>query len=83
MEEPGALPAGLPGHGRLPAGRVVDASITRPFPSLEPELPLWPPGVGWPDDFLFGDPHTNSYEGAVLYDDVRLEAPAREQETGP
>jgi hypothetical protein len=23
--------------------------------------------------FLFGDPHTNYYEGQVFYDDVRLE----------
>ncbi|MBK8479563.1 MAG: hypothetical protein IPL40_00055 [Proteobacteria bacterium] len=37
---------------------------------------VWPAGVGWPDYFMFGDPHTNYYEGEVYYDDVRLELPA-------
>jgi hypothetical protein len=27
----------------------------------------------WPDFFMFGDPHSNYYEGEVLYDDVTLE----------
>jgi hypothetical protein len=30
---------------------------------------------GFPDWFMFGDPHTNYYEGEVFYDDVRLEVP--------
>lgn len=33
----------------------------------------WPAETGWPDFFMFGDPHSNYYEGEVLYDDVRLE----------
>jgi len=38
-----------------------------------PGFPLWPSGQGWPDYFLFGDPHANYYEGQVHYDDVKLE----------
>ena len=45
----------------------------RSLPSLGPEFPNWPPGGAWPDWFMFGDPHTNYYEGEVFYDDVRLE----------
>jgi hypothetical protein len=33
----------------------------------------WPAGEGWPDYFMFGDPHANFYEGHVYYDDVTLE----------
>jgi len=29
--------------------------------------------LGWPDYFMFGDPHNNSYRGRVLYGDIRLE----------
>jgi hypothetical protein len=43
------------------------------LPSLDASFPNWPAGVTWPDWFMFGDPHTNYYEGDVLYDDVRLE----------
>jgi hypothetical protein len=32
----------------------------------------WPSGGAWPDWFMFGDPHTNYYEGEVYYDDVQL-----------
>lgn len=35
--------------------------------------PTWPASDSWPDWFMFGDPHSNYYEGSVLYDDVRLE----------
>jgi hypothetical protein len=35
--------------------------------------PSWPAGSSWPDWFMFGDPHSNFYEGSVHYDDVRLE----------
>jgi len=31
---------------------------------------------GWPEYFMFGDPHTNYYRGEVYYDDLRLEVPA-------
>ena len=31
--------------------------------------------AGYPDYFMFGDPHTNYYEGEVYYDDVRLDVP--------
>lgn len=31
--------------------------------------------VGWPEYFMFGDPHTNYYRGEVYYDDLRLEVP--------
>lgn len=37
---------------------------------------VWPANGAWPDYFMFGDPHTNYYEGEVYYDDVRLELPA-------
>jgi hypothetical protein len=43
------------------------------YPSLPDEPPLWPAATSWPDYFMFGDPHDNYYEGAVYYDDVRLE----------
>jgi len=43
------------------------------LPSLPASFPNWPAGATWPDWFMFGDPHTNYYEGDVLYDDVRLE----------
>ena len=33
----------------------------------------WPANGAWPDYFMFGDPHTNYYEGEVYFDDVRLE----------
>jgi hypothetical protein len=35
--------------------------------------PAWPATGSWPDWFMFGDPHSNFYEGSVHYDDVRLE----------
>jgi hypothetical protein len=46
---------------------------TQGYPSLGSAWPKWPPGAVWPDWFMFGDPHTNYYEGEVYYDDVRLE----------
>lgn len=44
------------------------------LPSLSADFPNWPAEGVWPDWFMFGDPHTNYYEGEVYYDDVRLEA---------
>lgn len=41
-------------------------------PSL-PQPAKWPADATWPDWFMFGDPHTNYYEGEVFYDDVTLE----------
>lgn len=52
------------------ASGCVDTSY---FPSLGPAFLNWPPDGAWPDWFMFGDPHTNYYEGKVFYDDVRLE----------
>jgi hypothetical protein len=49
------------------AGACVD---TGTFPGLQ--SPHWPADTGWPDYFMFGDPHTNYYEGTVYYDDVVL-----------
>jgi hypothetical protein len=44
------------------------------FPAaLGPGHPYWPLDEGWPDWFMFGDPHENFYTGSVLYDDVQLE----------
>lgn len=43
------------------------------YPSMPDEPALWPAGSGWPDYFMFGDPHNNFYEGSVHYDDIRLE----------
>ena len=36
-------------------------------------FPLWPANQGWPEYFMFGDPHSNYYEGQVHYDDLKLE----------
>lgn len=47
--------------GAIPIARVYHSEIG--------------PG-GWPEYFMFGDPHTNYYRGAVYYDDLRLEIPA-------
>ncbi len=63
-------------HFNRPGEDAGDCVDTRSFASLGPEAPFWPPGEGWPDYFMFGDPHSNYYEGEVLYDDVRLEVPA-------
>jgi hypothetical protein len=52
------------------AAGCVDPS---PLPTLGAEHPRWPAGGVWPDFFMFGDPHSNYYEGEVLYDDVTLE----------
>jgi hypothetical protein len=52
------------------APHCVDES---PIASQVPEFPSWPKTGAWPDWFMFGDPHTNFYEGEVFYDDVRLE----------
>lgn len=55
--------------GEEARGECIDEGTT---PEL-PGFPLWPAGRGWPDYFMFGDPHANSYEGQVHYDDLRLE----------
>jgi hypothetical protein len=47
--------------GAIPIARVYHAEIG---------------SGGWPEYFMFGDPHTNYYRGEVYYDDVRLEVPA-------
>ncbi len=52
------------------AAGCEDAS---PLPSLGAAYPRWAAGGVWPDFFMFGDPHSNYYEGEVLYDDVTLE----------
>ncbi|GAC1535307.1 MAG: hypothetical protein NVS2B9_00460 [Myxococcales bacterium] len=57
--------------GEAPARCIDDGR----YPSLGPEFPNWPAAAGWPDYFMFGDPHTNYYRGEVYYDDVRLEVP--------
>jgi hypothetical protein len=38
-----------------------------------PGFPLWPAAKGWPEYFMFGDPHSNYYEGQVDVDEVKLE----------
>ncbi|MGM0577612.1 MAG: hypothetical protein ACQEXJ_17940 [Myxococcota bacterium] len=55
--------------GQDAATACVDESS---LPEL-PGFPLWPASGGWPDWFMFGDPHNNYYEGEVYYDDVTLE----------
>ncbi len=56
--------------GETAPSRCIDTSH---WPALSAAFPHWPQGQGWPDYFMFGDPHTNFYEGEVLYDDVTLE----------
>ncbi len=36
----------------------------------------WPKDTGYPDYFLFGDPHINYYEGSARFDDLKLYVPA-------
>ncbi len=55
------------------AGAARACEDLTPLPDLGAEFPRWPAGGVWPDWFMFGDPHVNYYEGAVLYDDVVLE----------
>ncbi len=43
------------------------------YPSLDASQPHWPAGSAYPDYFMLGDPHSNYYEGQVLYDDLKLE----------
>lgn len=43
------------------------------FAASESMVSQWPAGQGWPDYFMFGDPHANYYEGQAHYDDIRLE----------
>lgn len=43
------------------------------YAALDERFPHWPAGASWPDWFMFGDPHSNYYEGLVHYDDVKLE----------
>ncbi len=52
------------------AGDCVDDSSD---PALGSDYPRWPSETGYPDYFMFGDPHENFYEGFVHYDDVTLE----------
>jgi hypothetical protein len=63
-------------HYPASAGEAAGAAACEDpgaFASVGPEHPRWPAGGVWPDFFMFGDPHSNYYEGEVLYDDVRLE----------
>jgi len=46
---------------------------SRFYKALGKSYPLWPRDKGWPDYFMFGDPHNNYYEGQVFYDDLKLE----------
>ena len=50
--------------------RCID---NRSIAELGAEYPQWPADRGWPDFFMFGDPHVNYYEGQVYYDDLVLE----------
>jgi hypothetical protein len=43
------------------------------YPSIGAGFSHWPPGIGYPDYLMIGDPHSNYYEGQVLYDDLKLE----------
>jgi hypothetical protein len=58
-------------NGPLPAGAPCED--TGHYPALDSSHPHWPAGKGWPDYFMFGEPHANYYEGFVYYDDVRVE----------
>jgi hypothetical protein len=58
---------------RTPQEARPECADESPIAPLLAEYPSWPPSGAWPDWFMFGDPHTNYYEGEVLYDDVRLE----------
>lgn len=61
-------------HFNRTASEAASACVDNGYlPSLGPAYPNWPSHGAWPDWFMFGDPHTNYYEGEVLYDDVRLE----------
>ncbi len=61
-------------HYNRPGEAAPSACIdTRYWPSLTAAFPHWPAQKGWDDWFMFGDPHSNFYEGQVLYDDVTLE----------
>ncbi len=53
-----------------PAEQCVDNGF---FPNLGADHPRWPAGASWQDWFMFGDPHSNYYEGEVLFDDVKLQ----------
>jgi hypothetical protein len=58
-------------NAQLPSDhRCVDRGY---YSEIGSEYPRWPSGVGYPDYFMFGEPHENYYEGTVYYDDVRLE----------
>jgi len=64
-------PASDAGSPALPASSpCID---TGHYPSLDGTFPHWPSTKGYPDYFMFGDPHNNYYEGFVHYDDLRLE----------
>ena len=56
--------------GETASPRCIDE---RSPASLGPGYPSWPASGGWVDWFMLGDPHSNYYEGSVLYDDLRLE----------
>jgi hypothetical protein len=60
-------------YNRQPLGASSPCVDNGHYPSLGAQYPSWPPDVGYPDYFMFGDPHSNYYEGKVYYDDLRLE----------
>ncbi len=61
-------------HFNRPGESAPQACIDlRHWPSLDAAFPHWPSGTGWDDWFMFGDPHSNFYEGHVHYDDLTLE----------
>jgi hypothetical protein len=60
-------------YNRAPLAAASPCVDTGRYPAPGADQPHWPPGVGYPDYFLIGDPHINYYEGEVYYDDLRLE----------
>lgn len=60
-------------YNRSPLAATSPCVDTAHYPSLDASHPHWPSGIGYPDYFMLGDPHSNYYEGQVLYDDLKLE----------
>lgn len=56
--------------GETLAENCIDHSF---FENIGEGFPFWPADIGYPDYFMFGDPHINYYEGQVYYDDISLE----------
>ncbi|MEM9494189.1 MAG: hypothetical protein AAGC55_33900, partial [Myxococcota bacterium] len=52
-----------------------ECADSAPLPESGSTAPAWPLTPGYPDYFMFGDPHVNYYEGAVYYDDIVLQVP--------